>query len=73
MAENKAYINGYINGYMAAVRDTYGGDELAVESEIAAAFLAAAARLHAQKRIDFEAELDEIFGCLPVITPPDED
>ena len=71
MVENKAYIHGYVCGYMAAVRDAYGGDDSALEPEIVAAFWSAAARLHAQNPVDFDSELTAIFGCLPVISNQD--
>lgn len=68
MSDNQAYIHGYVSGYMAAVRDAYGGDESALDPEIVAAFWAAAARLHTQNPVDFDSELTAIFGCLPVIS-----
>lgn len=66
--ESKQYIHGYVAGYMAAVRDAYGGDESELDPEIVSAFWAAAARLHAQNPVDFDDELTAIFGCLPVIS-----
>ena len=65
--ESKQYIHGYVCGYMAAVRDAYGGDDATMDPEIVAAFWAAAARLHAQNPVDFDGELEAIFDCLPVI------
>lgn len=68
MTENQAYIHGYVSGYMAAVRDAYGGSDDAMDPDVVAAFWAAAARLHAQNPVDFDDELTAIFGCLPVIS-----
>ena len=61
--ESKQYIHGYVNGYMAAVRDAYGGDETAMDPEIISAFW-----LHAKNPVGFDNELEAIFGCLPVIS-----
>ena len=69
--ENRQYIHGYVAGYMAAVRDAYGGDETVMDPDVVAAFWAAAARLHAQNPVDFDDELTAIFGCLPVISNQD--
>lgn len=71
MNNNQQYIHGYVCGYMAAVRDAYGGDETVMDPDVVAAFWAAAARLHAQNPVDFDSELTAIFGCLPVISTPE--
>lgn len=73
MSDNQRYIHGYVNGYMAAVRDACGGDDSALNSEIVDAFWAAIVRLHGENLADFVPDFAPIFACQPTILGAEND
>lgn len=71
MDEKMAYVNGYLRGYMAAVRDANPGGESVITPEIIDAFWAAIVRLHGENLADFVPDFAPIFACQPVISNQD--